>query len=179
MRGAASRRSAAGGLNGVNGLRCCCGLLRLRHAADAARTAAAEGMRIFTVGVGTKSGELLRTIDARGRSDFIKDEQGNVVKSHLNESLLQDIANKASGFYMLLSGANAMEVLYDRGLAPLPKTEKSTSRVKRYHERYQWLLGLAIVLLVTEMFLPERKPVRRTAGARAVSSEVRQTVSSQ
>ena len=141
------------------------------HAVEAARSAAEEGMRIFTVGVGTKNGELLRTMDARGRSDFIKDEQGNVVKSHLNEDLLRDIAKAGSGFYMLLSGANAIEVLYEQGLAPLPKTEKSTSRVKRYHERYQWLLGLAIALLVTEMFLPERKPFRRSEAAKALAVE--------
>jgi len=113
--------------------------------------------------------------DARGRSDFIKDEQGNVVKSHLNEKLLQEItkAGAPGGFYMLLSGANAMDVLYERGLAPLPKTERSTNRVKRYHERFQWLLGLTIILLAAEMFLPERRMVRRRVGA---GEEVRKPV---
>src|SRR5439155_24704956 len=55
------------------------------HAVEAAKSAAKEGMRIFTVGVGSANGELLRTTDARGRSDYIKDEQGNVVKSHLED----------------------------------------------------------------------------------------------
>jgi Ca-activated chloride channel family protein len=118
-------------------------------------------MRIFTIGVGSANGELLKVTDAKGRSDYIKDDQGNVVKSHLNEQLLREVAQATGGFYMLLTGANAMELLYERGLAPLPKTEGSERRVRRYHERYQWVLGLAILLLVAEMFLPERKPVRR------------------
>ena len=138
------------------------------HAVEAAASAAKEGMHIFTVGVGSASGELLRTTDARGRSDYVKDEQGNVVKSRLDEDLLREIANKAGGFYMFLSGANAMELLYERGLAPLPKTALSARRVKRFHERYQWLLGLAIGLLVLEMFLPERRLARRSEATRAV-----------
>ena len=141
------------------------------HAVEAARSAAKEGMRIFTVGVGTKNGELLRTTDARGRSDFVKDEQGNVVKSHLDEALLSEIAQAASGFYMHLSGADAMDVLYERGLAPLPKSETSARRVKRYHERYQWVLGVVTLLLVSELFLPERRPARRTGPRKASVSE--------
>src|SRR5438477_1344053 len=141
------------------------------NAVEAARTAGKEGMLIFTVGVGTANGELLKVTDAKGRSDFIKDEQGNVVKSHLEEKLLQDISQAAApgGFYMLLSGANAMDLLYERGLAPLPKSEHSDRRVKRYHERYQWLLGLTILLLIGEMFLPEKRPARRTERSRALS----------
>ncbi|HTD86277.1 MAG TPA: VWA domain-containing protein [Candidatus Binatia bacterium] len=132
------------------------------EALDAAKKASGEGLRIFTVGVGTGNGELLRINDAKGRTDYIRDDQGNVVKSRLNEKLLRQIAEATHGFYMLLAGANTMDLLYERGLAPLPKAELGGRHIKKYHERYQWFLGLAIVLLLTEMFLPERKRVRRT-----------------
>ena len=99
----------------------------------------------------------------------MRDDEGNVIKSRLNEKLLQDIARATQGFYMLLSGANTIELLYERGLAPLPKSEHTSRRLKRFHERYQWLLGLAIVLLCVEMLLPERKRVRRIAAATTVS----------
>lgn len=125
-------------------------------AVDAAKTAGKEGMRIFTVGVGTANGELLRVIDTQGRSEFIKDSDGNAVKSRLNETLLQDIGRETGGFYMLLSGANTVNVLYERGLAPLPKSDLTSQRIKRHHERYQWLLGAILVLLLIEMLLPER-----------------------
>src|SRR6266576_2635619 len=58
----------------------------------AAEKAAASDLRIFTIGIGSAEGELLRVKDAKGRTDYIRDEQGNVVKSHLNETLLQQIA---------------------------------------------------------------------------------------
>jgi len=55
-------------------------------------------------------------------------------------------------------------VLYDRGLAPLPKTEGKGMSIRRYHEQYHWPLAAAIVLLLAEMFLPERRtPVRRVS----------------
>ena len=125
-------------------------------ALDAAKAAGKDGLLIFTVGVGTSGGELLRTVDVSGRSEFIKDADGNAVKSRLNEKLLQDMAQETGGFFMLLSGANTMNVLYERGLAPLPKGDLASQQIKRPHERYQWLLGIALTLLLVEMLLAER-----------------------
>lgn len=125
-------------------------------AVEAAKAAAKEGLRIFTIGVGTAGGELLRTVDVSGRSEFIKDTDGNAVKSRLNETLLKDMTQPPESFYMLLSGANTMNVLYERGLAPLPKGDLASQQIKRHHERYQWLLGIAIGLLLAEILLPER-----------------------
>ena len=87
------------------------------------RSAAKAGLKIFTIGIGTAAGDLLRVTDANGNSDYVRDEQGNVVKSHLNEALLQQIAGATGGFYLPLRGANTIDTLYERGLAPLPKSE--------------------------------------------------------
>ncbi len=148
------------------------------QALDAARAAAKDSLRIFTIGIGTASGELLRETDEKGRVDFIKDENGNVVKSRLNESLLEQIARAGQGFYRRLAGADTVDLLYDRGLAPLPKAEFATKRVKRWHERYQWFLGLSLVMLLVEMFLPERRRVRRSAKilAGGTNEELRKAV---
>ena len=113
-------------------------------------------MRIFTIGVGTPKGEVVSTTDPCGNRVFIKDSQGNVVKSRLNEPLLQQIAKETDGFYLPLTGARTMDVLYERGLAPLPKSEFSTRTIRQYHERFQWFIGAAILLLLTEMLFPER-----------------------
>src|SRR5207302_8730658 len=106
---------------------------------------------------GSAEGELLRIKDAKGRSDYIRDEQGNVVKSHLNETLLQEIAGATKGVYFPLRGAKTIDNLYRDWLAPLPKSESKEKLVKRYHERFHWPLAAAIVLLVSEMLFPERK----------------------
>ena len=125
-------------------------------ALEAAQNAAKAGMKIFTVGIGTVEGSILRITDANGNSDYVRDPEGNVVKSHLNEALLQQIATMTGGFYLPLRGADTMDILYARGLAPLPKSESQELLIKQYHEQYHWPLAAAILLLLAEMFLPER-----------------------
>jgi len=127
-------------------------------ALEAAQKAAQAGLKIFTVGIGTADGELLRIKDAQGHEDYVRDEQGNVVKSHLNERLLQEIASATDGgFYLPLRGAKTMDTLYEQGLSKLPKSEHQQKLVKRFEERFQWPLGISILLLLIEIILPERK----------------------
>ncbi len=133
-------------------------------ALEAAQNAAKAGLKIFTIGIGTAAGDLLRVTEANGNSDYVRDEQGNVVKSHLNEALLQQIAGATGGFYLPLRGANTIDTLYEHGLAPLPKSEGRERLVRRYHEQYHWPLALAMLLLLAELFLPERKLERKNAN---------------
>jgi len=130
-------------------------------ALEAAQNAAKEGLKIFTVGIGSAEGTLITIADANGNSDYVRDEKGQVVKSHLNEQLLQQIASAAGGFYLPLRGADTINTLYERGLAPLPKSETKEKIVRRYHEQFQWPLAAALLLLIAEFLLPERAPSRR------------------
>ncbi|MGA2246498.1 MAG: VWA domain-containing protein [Verrucomicrobiota bacterium] len=129
-------------------------------ALEAAQNAAKAGLKIFTVGIGTTDGALLDP-------NLVRDPDGNAVKSHLNEALLKQIAAATGGFYLPLRGADTMDLLYDRGLAPLPKSEGVSRVVRRYHEQYRWPLAAAMLLLLAEMFLPERRPNARAAGSSA------------
>lgn len=137
-------------------------------ALEAAQKAAQTGLKIYTIGIGTTEGELLRIKDAQGRTDYIRDEQGNVVKSHLNERLLQEIAGATDGgFYLPLRGAKTMDALYAEGLAKLPKSEHQEKLIKQSQDRYHWPLACAILLLAAEMLVPERK--RQTKAGQPAS----------
>lgn len=131
------------------------------RAVKAAEEAAKRDIRIFTIGVGTPGGELLQVKDARGNVSFLRDGEGNVINSRLNEPLLQEVAAAAQGFYLSLANPDAIDTLYERGLAPLPRGELAAARIKRPIDRFQWPLGLAIVLLVLELFVSERRRVSR------------------
>ncbi|HYE29885.1 MAG TPA: VWA domain-containing protein [Methylomirabilota bacterium] len=139
------------------------------NAVAAAEDAARKGVRIFTVGVGTPAGHVIQVQDQRGAMTYLKDEQGNVVKSRLNEELLGEIAKVGGGFYVPLQGANAMQALHERGLASMPTTETTDRLVRQWKERFQIPLALGIVLLLVEIMLPERgkrkRSIARISGA--------------
>jgi Ca-activated chloride channel homolog len=133
-------------------------------ALEAAQNAAKEGLKIFTVGIGTTEGTLVTVKGADGNTDYIRDEKGQVVKSKLNESLLQQIATATGGFYLPLRGADTMDILYDKGLSLLPKSEGTGRTMRRFHEQYHCFLALAMLLLIAEMLFPERKTPAKRAG---------------
>ena len=119
-------------------------------AIEAAKTAAKDGLRIFTIGIGSADGAILNP-------NLVRDPSGNVVKSRLNEKLLQDLAAAGNGFYLPLRGAKTVDTLYERGLAPLPKADQAARQVRRYREQFHWPLALVIGLLFAEMFWPARR----------------------
>jgi Ca-activated chloride channel family protein len=131
-------------------------------AVEAAKAASRDGIRIFTLGVGTPNGAVLRTTDPYGNPVFIKDDEGNAVKSRLNESMLRELADAGGGFYLPLQNRMTIQNLYDRGLAPLPKTMIKAGRARQWIERFQWPLGVALGLLMLEVLVPEHR--RAVAG---------------
>ena len=133
---------------------------------DAVQKANNLGMKIFTIGLGSADGELIQLPDPQtGQLEFLKDESGNVIKSRLNEPLLRELSADTGAFYLPLQGADTMERLYEAGLAGLTPNRKENQMTKRYNERYQWPLGLAILLLLGEMLLREgrRQPHKNSA----------------
>ncbi len=137
---------------------------------DAVEKANDIGMKIFTIGLGTAEGELIQLPNPQTRRlEFLKDESGNVVKSRLNESLLRKLSTDTGAFYLPLQGADTMERLYEAGLAGLTPNRIENQLTRRYIERYQWPLGLAILLLLSEMLLGEgrRESQKNSAAALA------------
>lgn len=130
-------------------------------AVQAAKEAQPHNLRIFTIGVGTPAGEILVETDANGQRQYLKDDAGNAVISRLREDVLAEIASTTGGFYLPLRGANTMDVLYEKGLAPLPKSESNARLIRHYHERFVWPLAAAIALLLLELMLPDRRPSLR------------------
>ena len=137
---------------------------------EAAQKANDIGMKIFTIGLGSSKGELIQLPNPQtGRLEFLKDESGNVVKSRLNETLLRELSTGTGALYLPLKGANTMERLYESRLAGLTPNRIENQMTKRYIERYQWPLGLAILLLLIEMLLAEG---RRQSQKNTVSTGV-------
>ena len=124
----------------------------------AARKAKEMGVRVFTVGVGTKEGDLIQVPNAEGQPEFLKDAGGNVVKSHLNENLLEQIAYTTNAAYVRSAGESfGLDYLYERQLSKLKKHDTQEKKANLYDERFQWPLTLAFGFLLVEAILLNRK----------------------
>lgn len=120
-----------------------------------AKEAAEQGLTIYTIGVGSSSGELIPLGEQQG---FVKDEKGNFVTSKLDEETLQAIAEKSGGIYAPLGSAGeGLNTIYREKLALIPKEELAEKRHKMPLERFEWPLALALVLLILEFSIGERK----------------------
>ncbi|MBI5868747.1 MAG: VWA domain-containing protein [candidate division Zixibacteria bacterium] len=128
---------------------------------SAAQDAAKAGIRIYTVGVGTPSGEPIPEFDENGRqTGFKKDESGQVVLSKLDEVSLQKIALATEGRYFR-AGPTEMEIdaLFGE-LSKLEKKEMEGRLFTEFEERFQFLLLPAFLFLLAEFILPEVRPRR-------------------
>jgi len=124
----------------------------------AAREAKEKGIKIYSVGIGSAEGELIRMRNPQGELVFLKDQEGNFVKSRLNEKLLKEISLITGGVYVKASGSQfGLDLIYDRELSKYQKRGIEAKMEKKYFERFQIPLGIAVLLLVIETCLTTRK----------------------
>ncbi len=125
---------------------------------EAAKAAAQEGLKVFAVGVGSATGELIPLPGENGGTDFAKDESGQLIKSRLDDAALKEIAQVTGGTYQPLGQrGEGLEAIYQQSLAPLPKQELMSRRQKVYIERFQWPLAAGLACLLIEMLIGTRK----------------------
>lgn len=122
----------------------------------AARKAAEEGVRIFTVGVGSAEGSLIPIRDDSGRQDFVRDQVGKPVQSRLDASRLSEIASAGGGFYEALE-ADTAAVIFEKGILPMETSERGSMTSRQPLEKYQWPLGVGIGLLAVWLLVGERR----------------------
>jgi Ca-activated chloride channel family protein len=127
-------------------------------AVAAAEQAAKDGVKIFVIGVGTSEGELIPMRDGDKALAFAKDREGQVVKSRLDEETLKQIALLTGGMYVhSVPGDFGIETIYEKGIGQLQRKEFEARLQKRFFERFQWPLSVAVLLLTIEMFLSDRR----------------------
>jgi len=124
----------------------------------AASAAQSEGVKIFTIGFGSTSGEPIPIKDENGKFDgYKKNKKGEVVMSKMDEGLLSKIASQTGGEYFRADNGNVDIVRLLEDLGGLEK-KKAASRLNRQLEdRYQYFLFLGLLFLLAEYFIPETK----------------------
>lgn len=117
-----------------------------------ARRAAEQGIRIYTIGIGTPEGAPIR-IDG----EFIRDEKGDMVVSKLNEEMLVEIAETTGGAYVRATKQSIGLDQIVRSINEMERSELSTLRFEEFNEQYQWLVAAALLLLLLEFAVLDRR----------------------
>lgn len=141
-------------------------------ALEAAQAAADHGIRIFTVGIGSREGS--RIPDPDSPLGFVA-FRGEPVITRLEHETLHAIAQISGGAYIPVEtagfGATGLGRLYREYLAPVEQRRFEESIRQRHIERYQWFLAMAVILLYITLLLSpgrpggKRRPHKKTSPA--------------
>ncbi len=117
-----------------------------------------RGVRIHTVGIGSVEGAPIPEFDASGRRQgFVRDEDGTVVTTRLGGETLRRVAESTGGRFVRAGvSGTAMDDLF-RDIASVEGEELDERQITQFEEQYQIFLTLALVLLLIEWLLPDRR----------------------
>jgi len=121
-------------------------------AIEAAKTAAEAGIVIYTIGIGSVEGQPIPT-----KTGMLKDKDGNIVVTRLNENILQDIANAGNGNYTHATNSDLGLDAVVEGINNMEKQDLNAIVFEDFNEQFMYLFAFALFLLIAETFVLERK----------------------
>lgn len=125
---------------------------------DAVKKAKENNIIIYTLGIGTQKGAPIPLLNHQtGEKEYLKDNDGNIVLTKLDFSNLSWIAKETDGlFFQVATGQHEIrEILNDISL--LEKEKIAERRYSQYKEQYLYFALFALLLLVIEFILWERR----------------------
>jgi Ca-activated chloride channel homolog len=120
------------------------------------------GAVIYTVGIGTAEGS---TITEPGTGALKTDNNGKTVISKLNEEELKDIAAKTGGNYFHMQNVAETAGEVNKALGSIEKKLVESRGEKSYLSLSPFIIAVALLLLVVEIFIPERKKTKTLVNA--------------
>ncbi|MCX6257122.1 MAG: VWA domain-containing protein [Bacteroidia bacterium] len=119
--------------------------------------AAKKGIIIHTMGIGKPEGSPIPRGGKLGGNNFMTDNQGQVIITKLNETNLEQMASSGNGIYIRVNNTqSAVKSLFDE-INKMEKTEIQATVYSEYEERFQYVVAVALLFLIVEFFIRERK----------------------
>ena len=123
-----------------------------------AKTISDQGINIYTIGMGLPEGTPIPEYNQYGKQvGYKKDRQGTTVVTRLNESTLQQIAAEGEGIYVRANNTKAGLSKVFEEINALEKTEFESKMFSDYESRFQYFIAAALLLLIIELLIFERK----------------------
>lgn len=136
------------------------------HVADIdeiVRSARNEGIVMFGAGVGETAGAPIPEYQNGRRVGYKRDSGGNIVNTRLEEDALQELASEGAYFRIARTSSSLQKIT--SSLDRLEKQEFAQSEFESFEERYQWPLAVALLFLVIERLVTDRRKTRATTTA--------------
>lgn len=118
-----------------------------------AKQAQEKGIKVFILGIGSTQGT---TIPMPNGED-LRDANGNIVKTHLNEEMCKKIADAGHGVYIHVDNSSVADALLEKELGKLQKGEINNVVYSDYDEQFQAFALLVVLSLIIDVFILERK----------------------
>jgi Ca-activated chloride channel homolog len=126
-------------------------------ALESARMAVEKGITVHTIGIGSPQGSPIPVYTGGGQKSYWKDKDGETVISKLDESMLQRIAAAGKGSYIRSTDSRVgLDKLFQE-INRMEKQELESRIYSEYEERFQYIFGLALLFLLLEFIILERK----------------------
>lgn len=115
-------------------------------------------IKIYTIGLASPEGAPMPIFDSqKNRIGYKTDSEGKTVLTKLNEVILKEIAEKSDGKYFRGNNyEDHIESIYD-DVQNLEKAEFGTKRISDYQTRYYYFLIPALLLMIIEIFISDKK----------------------
>ena len=126
------------------------------EALDAAKAIAEQGIRIYTIGVGSPQG---KPIPKNG--SLMKDANGDIVVSRLDEGILQEIAGIGGGKYVRAGNSEFGLNPIIEDIRTIDKEQFNSVVFEDFDEQYMYFFGIALFFLILELLVPDTKARRR------------------
>lgn len=125
-------------------------------AISAAKEAVDNGIVVHTIGMGLPQGSPIPVL-RNGQKEYLKDNQGNVIITKLNETMLEQIAAAGNGIYVRANNAQVgLNTLFDE-INKLEKTEMESLVYSDYEDQFQYFFAIGMFLILLEFVILERK----------------------
>jgi Ca-activated chloride channel homolog len=125
-------------------------------AVSKAKEAAEKGVVVYTIGIGSPDGTPI-PVTINGKTDYLKDTDGNTVLSKLDESTLKEIASVTSGRYVKANNTSlGLNEIYN-DIGRMKKSETSSVMYTDYNDQFMIPALIMLVFLLIEFFIMDRK----------------------
>ena len=121
---------------------------------EAAKQAAAKGIRVYVLGIGNPGGA---PIPIPGTGQYIIDDEGNTVISKLSEEMCREIATAGGGSYIYVDNSSSAQKKLSEQVDRLAKAKMESQIYSEYDEQFQGFILIGLLLLLLDVFLLERE----------------------